>query len=60
MKVAWLLRMLGEAEVASIITEHGSVAVRCEFCNLGYGFDAVDCAALFTGAEPHSAPGQAQ
>ena len=59
-KVASMLRMLGEAEVASIITEHGSVAVRCEFCNLGYGFDAVDCAALFTGAEPHSAPGQAQ
>ncbi|MBU6271968.1 MAG: Hsp33 family molecular chaperone HslO [Betaproteobacteria bacterium] len=59
-KVASMLRLLGEAEVASILTERGSVAVRCEFCNLGYGFDAVDCAALFAGAEPHSAPGQSQ
>ena len=59
-KVASMLRMLGEAEVVSIITERGAVEVRCEFCNLAYGFDAVDCAALFTGEEPHSAPGQPQ
>jgi molecular chaperone Hsp33 len=59
-KVASMLRMLGEAEVVSIITERGAVEVRCEFCNQAYGFDAVDCAALFTGEEPHSAPGQPQ
>jgi molecular chaperone Hsp33 len=46
-KVASMLRMLGRDEVDDIVAEQGSVEVRCEFCNEGWRFDAVDCAALF-------------
>ena len=46
-KVASMLRMLGEDEVEGIVAERGSVEVRCEFCNLPYTFDRVDCAELF-------------
>lgn len=59
-RVASMLRMLGRDEVDSILAERGSIEVRCEFCNLGYGFDAVDAAGLFTDAPTHAAPGQAQ
>ncbi|GAA4410354.1 Hsp33 family molecular chaperone HslO [Quisquiliibacterium transsilvanicum] len=46
-KVASMLRMLGEEEVEGIVAERGAVEVRCEFCNLPYLFDRVDCAELF-------------
>lgn len=46
-RVADMLRMLGEAEVDSIIREQGQVLVNCEYCNSPYVFDPVDCAALF-------------
>ncbi len=46
-KVAAMLRMLGREEVESILAERGDVEVRCEFCNEGWRFDAVDSAALF-------------
>ena len=55
-----MLRMLGRDEVDSILAERGSIEVRCEFCNLGYVFDPVDAAGLFTGAPAHAAPGQSQ
>ena len=42
-----MLRMLGREEVESILAERGDVEVRCEFCNEGWRFDAVDSAALF-------------
>ena len=46
-KVASMLRMLGREEIEGIVAERGSVEVRCEFCNLAYEFDLVDCAGLF-------------
>jgi molecular chaperone Hsp33 len=46
-KVASMLRMLGSDEVDGIVREQGAVEVRCEFCNLAYAFDRVDCAELF-------------
>lgn len=54
-KVAAMLRMLGRAEVESILAERDSVGVRCDFCNTPYDFDAVDSAELFV-SEPR-APG---
>src|SRR5690606_21781161 len=41
-RVGAMLRMLGQAEVASVLAEQGEVAVRCEFCNEAWRFDAVD------------------
>jgi molecular chaperone Hsp33 len=46
-KVGAMLKMLGRAEVDSILAELGEVAVTCEFCNNDYRFDAVDSAQLF-------------
>ena len=46
-RVIGILRSLGEAEVQSVLTERGSVEVRCEFCNRAYTFDAVNCAEFF-------------
>jgi len=51
-KVGDMLRMLGVAEVESILSERGEVDVTCEFCGKPYQFDAVDCAGLFAGAAP--------
>jgi molecular chaperone Hsp33 len=48
-RVSNMLRSLGRAEVESVLGEFGRVEVRCEFCSRAYRFDAVDCAALFTG-----------
>ena len=45
--VATMLRMLGQAEVDSVLAEQGKVEVNCDFCNKHYAFDAVDAAALF-------------
>ncbi len=46
-KVGAMLKMLGQSEVDSILAERGEVAVKCEFCNNDYRFDAVDSAQLF-------------
>jgi molecular chaperone Hsp33 len=46
-KVGAMLKMLGRPEVDSILAERGEVAVKCEFCNNDYHFDAVDSAQLF-------------
>jgi len=48
--VARMLRMLGADEVNSVLEERGHVEVRCEFCNQGYQFDAVDAQSLFADA----------
>ena len=47
-RVGNMLRMLGSAEIESILSEQESVQVSCNFCGKPYQFDAVDCASLFT------------
>ena len=42
-----MLKALGQPEIAGLLAERGHVAVRCEFCNRAYQFDAVDVEALF-------------
>lgn len=46
-KVADVLRMLGQEEVQSILTEQGLVETICDFCAKPYRFDAVDCEQVF-------------
>jgi len=46
-RVIDMLKMLGYAEVKSILEEKNRVEVRCQFCNHYYGFDAVDIEHLF-------------
>jgi molecular chaperone Hsp33 len=54
-KVVEMLRGLGPDEVRDIVAEQGSVSVRCEFCNAGYEFDAVDAELLFASVDPQAA-----
>jgi molecular chaperone Hsp33 len=42
-----MLRMLGLAEVRSILAERDDVEVTCEFCNRTYRYDSVDAEQLF-------------
>ena len=45
-------------EVEDILAEQGLVHIACNFCGQPYDFDAVDCAALFTGdSDALQAPG---
>lgn len=46
-KVADVLRMLGQEEVQSILSEQGLVETVCDFCAKPYSFDAVDCEQVF-------------
>ena len=46
-RVSNALRMLGRAEIESILAEQGMVGVTCEFCNRSYSFVAADALALF-------------
>ena len=55
-RIVSMLRMLGAAEIDSILAERGGVEVLCDFCGKPYYFDAVDCAGLF--AQPASMPTQ--
>jgi molecular chaperone Hsp33 len=54
-RVANALRLIGRAEVESIVDEQGAVAIHCEFCNRRYAFDADAARALF-GPRTGSAP----
>jgi molecular chaperone Hsp33 len=56
-KVIGMLRMLGREEVDEVLAEHGSVEVRCDFCNELWHFDPVDCELLFSQAAEQLAPG---
>ncbi|MFA5597276.1 MAG: Hsp33 family molecular chaperone HslO [Pusillimonas sp.] len=47
-RVGNMLRMLGQEEIESILSERDKVDVSCNFCGKPYHFDAVDCASLFT------------
>jgi molecular chaperone Hsp33 len=46
-RVVNMLRLLGHAEVRSIVAERGEVDVSCEFCNKRYALDAVDAEQIF-------------
>jgi molecular chaperone Hsp33 len=46
-KVADMLKMLGEEEVNSILQEKEAVETNCDFCGQVYIFDAVDCKQIF-------------
>ncbi len=46
-RVVGALRLLGRAEVDSIIAEQGAVVATCEFCNREYRFDPADLETLF-------------
>ena len=62
-KVGNMLKMLGSEEVASALAELGELDIDCDFCGQKYGFDAVDCAQLFstdTLADAVQPPGQQQ
>ena len=47
-KVGNMLKLLGKEEVDSAIADLGELEIDCDFCGQQYGFDAVDCAQLFT------------
>lgn len=59
-KVASMLRTLGRDEIEGVLAEFGKVDVHCEFCNIAYAFDAVDCASLFVPGPSPQAPGRPQ
>ncbi len=46
-RVGNMLKMLGQAEIESILSEREKVDIACNFCGKPYTFDAVDCARLF-------------
>jgi len=48
-RIANALRLLGRAEIESILAEQGMVGLTCEFCNRRYTFIAADARALFVG-----------
>jgi molecular chaperone Hsp33 len=56
-RVEHVLRMLGEDEIRSILTEKGRVDVDCEFCGNHYELDAVEVEQLFAaGRTTETAP----
>jgi molecular chaperone Hsp33 len=54
-RVASMLKMLGLAEVRSMLEERDAVEVTCEFCNRAYRYDSVDAEQLFAAAHPTEA-----
>lgn len=46
-KVGNMLKILGQPEIESALTEMESLGIDCEFCGQHYDFDKVDCAQLF-------------
>ncbi len=46
-RVSNALRMLGRAEIESILAEQGMIGVTCEFCSHAYRFVAADALGLF-------------
>jgi molecular chaperone Hsp33 len=49
-KVGNMLKMLGQPEVESALTDLGELGINCDFCGKHYSFDKVDCAQLFATA----------
>ena len=54
-RVSAMLRMLGYAEVRSILEERDAVEVTCEFCNRAYRYDSVDAEQIFAASHPAQA-----
>jgi len=50
-RVESMLRMLGPAEVRSVLAERGVVDVGCEFCGQRWRFDAVDAARVLAASD---------
>jgi molecular chaperone Hsp33 len=46
-RVVNMMRLLGREEIRSIVAEHGTVEVICEFCSKRYVFDPVDAEQVF-------------
>ncbi|MEI7968517.1 MAG: Hsp33 family molecular chaperone HslO [Betaproteobacteria bacterium] len=46
-RVTGMLRMLGQEEVQSILSDNGKVEVTCEFCRKRYVLDSVDAEQVF-------------
>lgn len=59
-RVEAVLRMLGQAEIESILEERGNVTVDCEFCGAHYEFDLVDAMQLFAALPPADVPTRPQ
>lgn len=55
-RVAGMLRMLGHAEVQSMLSEQDAIEVDCEFCNRKYVFDKVDAEQAFASEVATQAP----
>lgn len=55
-RVGNMLKMLGRAEVESILSEQEQVDIACNFCGKPYTFDAIDCARLFIDGQSPEAP----
>lgn len=56
-KVANMLVMLGQEEIAAALSEREKVEIQCDFCSKDYVFDAVDCARLFLSEEQNAQSG---
>lgn len=50
-KIATTLVALGRSELESILTEHGQIAVDCQFCGAHYLFDSVDVERILHNAD---------
>lgn len=50
-KIATTLVALGRAELESILTDHGHIAVDCQFCGAHYSFDSVDVERILHNAD---------
>ncbi len=55
-RVGNMLKMLGQAEIESILSERDKVDIACNFCGKPYTFDAVDCARLFIDGDTSADP----
>jgi molecular chaperone Hsp33 len=51
-KVGNMLKMLGQPEVESALSDLGELGINCDFCGKHYSFDKVDCAQLFAADVP--------
>lgn len=55
-RVGNMLKMLGQAEIESILSERENVEISCDFCGKPYVFDAIDCARLFIAGQSDTDP----
>jgi molecular chaperone Hsp33 len=50
--LAGIARLLGEAELQSLLDDRGRVELTCEFCNRSFRYDAAGVAAILRGEAP--------